>query len=781
MSHSSIQNSSTRNSSIQKICIIGSGVMGSGIAAQIANSQTSVVLLDIVDEKSSDPSSVANNALQKMHTQKPPALSDNRLAKYITTGNIDDDLELIKDCQLVIEVIVEKLDIKHLLYEKILPYLQESAVIASNTSTIKLQDLKKTLPQNVQNKFIITHFFNPPRYMELLELITDKQTSHELIKPVRDFITYKLGKTIVNCNDAPGFIANRVGCFLLELVVRKAISAELNPVIIDQVFHKLLGFPSTAIFGLYDLIGHDVMHLISKSLLENLEPNDKYHEIYQELQLLSDMKDKNLLGRKVGAGFYKVLKQGNKRHKYIIDTNYIDTKSKSNIDDKDNIISANQAEDYYHKNKSNIDDKDNIITANQAEDYYQDIAKLSLPEIDSLKSFFGDKAAEPLSKYKDFILEVLSIFFEYVHKLVPEVAKQSDIDQAMRLGYNLRYGPFELCKKLSDIGVTPYNGEKLIPENVKLPYDHNSVIYSELEEIDASKITNLLYSSKYDKNILVLNSKTNVLDEALFEDITKAVDLSESHKRDLIIINKEGSYFSVGANLKYIYQNILDKKFETIEQFIDIGQKTMIKIKYASINVISVASAYAMGGGCEILLHSDFVIGHQNLTAGLVELSVGLLPGWGGVKEMFFRAKGDKKLLVKNLSNILLQHKTSSADSFFYEYNASGVVNMHKNFALIQALEYKLPPKDTIVAAGDVGKAEKQIAVPDVKLVDHIDSSKFSSLQLDILKLFQEIIDNNKGDFITEKELLLIEKNKFLKLTQNPETLETLKQFALKK
>ncbi len=211
---------------IKKVCVIGSGVMGSGIAAQVANSRTKVILLDIADENSKNPSNIASLALVRMQSQKPAPLSHPSLAKYITVGNLRDDLNLISECELIIEVIIEKLDIKHALYETLFPHLKDDAIIASNTSTLPLAKLKEKLPQSMQNRFIITHFFNPPRYMELLELVCDVNNDSSVIECAKEFISKKLGKTIIHCNDTPGFIANRIGCFLLEFTIRKAIEKE---------------------------------------------------------------------------------------------------------------------------------------------------------------------------------------------------------------------------------------------------------------------------------------------------------------------------------------------------------------------------------------------------------------------------------------------------------------------------------------------------------------------------------------------------------------------------
>ncbi len=688
---------------IRKVCVIGSGVMGSAIAAQVANSRTEVILLDIADENSLNPSNIVVVALEKMQSQKPAPLSHPSLAKYITVGNLRDNLNLISECDLIIEVIIERLDIKHDLYKTLLPYLKDSAIIASNTSTLPLAKLKEKLPKSVQRRFIITHFFNPPRYMELLELVCDVNNDRSVSKPAEEFITKKLGKTIIHCNDTPGFIANRIGCFLLEFTVRKAIEKELNPALIDQIFTKLLGFPSTGIFGLYDLIGHDVMALISKSLTGALDIQDKYHEIYTESEILSVMKSRGLLGRKSGSGFYKVTKSHGQVIKQIFDFKSLD---------------------------------------------YVELKLTEIPK--TLEELFNKNDI-----YSDFFKEILANFFSYITSLVPEISDSTeDIDKAMKLGYSLKYGPFELLDSYmpkGEIWLKGINNKVKKQATIKSTWQDGAKILLSNDSADLFEYKN--------NHLFVIKTKMNSLNHQVFDLIIDSVKLSEDKSSRLIIHPGKSKHFSAGADIRLFYEQISNKNFKAIEQFIDLGQKAMLTLKYADIDVISCAYGLALGGGCELLLHSHCVVAHQNLNAGLVELGVGLIPGWGGVKEMFLRSKGNKNRLIQNLRNILVQYQSASSDYFALEYNVNCNFNMSIENIMAEAIEVK--PVTRIIS--------NSVNLPRINLASEMDTANFDNITGEVLEFFQKIIDMGKID---ESTLLSMEKEKFLQMAAKPASLE---------
>jgi 3-hydroxyacyl-CoA dehydrogenase / enoyl-CoA hydratase / 3-hydroxybutyryl-CoA epimerase len=754
---------------IKKLAVIGAGVMGAGLAALIANSNHEVVLLDMVDAGSSDRNALLKKALARISSVKPAALTHPSKLKFITTGNLEDDLDLLKSCDLVIEAIAEKIELKSALYNKIFPYLKRGALLCSNTSTLPLALLKKNIPTELQERFLITHFFNPPRYMELVEVVprTDVilnsfqdlklSLSHEILSQAQDdnhvnavcnFISENLGKTIVRCNDTPGFIANRLGCFLLELTVRKAIHQKLSPVIIDEIFTNILKFPKTGVFGLYDLIGHDVMYLISSSLLKELPSGDAYHDIYTNAPLLDLMREQNCIGNKTGKGFYE---QDN------------DTKTRR-------VISfAGDKEIKYEQ--ATVDQR-----------------------FDDLKPLLeGDGI------YNLFFQEVLTEFYKYLFSLVPTVTdKIEDIDTAMKLGYNWQYGPYELLidhigrgwlekrsikipaviseqrnsrhVQLNSLGCRQdeFKDEAaertLVREHSRGPQNsrvntlmNDAVDFEQEAKIIFSNDSAILFSYH---NALVFSIKTkmNILNEDVFTLLEQSVDYAENAAQDLIIYSKE-SNFSAGADLKFIKHKLDLKDFKAIDNFLELGQKVMQRLKYSKVNIISCARGAALGGGAEILLHSDFIVAHQELRAGLVETKIGLMPSFGGVKEMFARGY-NKASLVRNIENILLYNRSSSADYFAQDYGIERYqIIMNKNFLLSEALKLKLPKK--------IPKAANQaFKIERVNLKNELTASAYNKTQNYLLAKFQEIIDLGS---ITENELLALERKCFLELCKTVE------------
>ncbi|WP_375327015.1 3-hydroxyacyl-CoA dehydrogenase/enoyl-CoA hydratase family protein [Candidatus Tisiphia endosymbiont of Nemotelus uliginosus] len=703
---------------IEKVCVIGSGVMGSAIAALIASSSCQVVLLDIASKDPNEKNAVVTKAIDNLPKQRPVPLSHPSKLEFIKIGNLEDDLQLITECDLVIEVIIEKIEIKYQLYDKIIPYLKSGAILASNTSTLPLKQLKANMPDSIKSRFVITHFFNPPRYMELLELVTDQTVSPIVIDKISSFLTVNLGKTIVRSNDTPGFIANRIGCYLLELVVRKAIKANLNPVIIDKIFTNLLKLPNTGIFGLYDLIGHDVMKLISTSLVNSLPMNDHYHKIYIPTPILDKMIEKNLIGRKGEGGFYRLS---------VI--NQVKTKEVINFQD------------------------------------------LSYTPIEELKVEYNsiDELLDSSSIDGQFFKNILVEFYLYLISLIPEVTDNIyDIDKAMRLGYSWKMGPFELLYNIKD--GFEWLKKEVANRNLPLP---EYIANNHYETIDTSKfqVTRInLQESQIllkndsaqvflyqDKLVFSINTKMNCLNENVFNLMLEAVDLAQQKATNLYIVPIIDN-FSAGADLKLIAHYIKTNNFTKLEEFLKLGQQAMMRLKYSNINIISCAVGFALGGGCEILLHSDFIVANQELNAGLVEVSRGLVPGFGGIKEMFYRADGNKARLIKNITNILTANKASSADYFILDYGIlAAQINMNKQLIFLEALKVTLPKK--VVAV------RKNITLPQIILSKELDISGYDELQIWLLAKFQGIIDMQE---IEEQKLLDLERQIFLELAQNP-------------
>lgn len=704
---------------IEKVCVIGSGVMGSGIAALIANSSHQVLLLDIASNSPNDRNAVTKKALDGMLNRHPAALSHPSKLAYVTIGNLEDDLKLITECDLIIEVVIEKLEIKHQLYEKIIPYLKKDAILASNTSTLPLARLKEKLPDTIKSRFLISHFFNPPRHMELLELVIDKIISPEVVERISDFLVDGLGKTIVQCQDTPGFIANRVGCYLLELVVNKAIMANLNPVIVDNIFTKLFKFPSTGVFGLYDLIGHDVMKLISDSLISALPNSDDYQKVYLNSPTLEKMMKSNLIGRKGLGGFYRISVINGVKTKEVI---------------------------------------------NLADLSYSPIGKVH-EEFNSINELLSSD-----SVYGKFFQEVIVRFYLYIASLIPSAAHNVyDIDVSMVLGYSWKVGPFELLMRYIDGGFE-WLKEQASITNASLP---EYIANASYKTIDINKFhtnvnmfnqsTTLLENNSAklllhnDRLVFTINTKLSCLDENVFNLLLKSTDLAEERVQDLYIYPST-NYFSAGADLKLFQQYLQDKEFTKLEEFLKLGQKTMMRLKYSSVNIISCPVGFALGGGCELLLHSDFIVANQELNAGLVEVGLGVVPSWGGIKEMFLRASNNKEKLLRNLRNILEQNKSSSAEYFIEDYHiTNAIVNMKKSLILNNAFNLKLPKK--------IKASQNTITLPAISLSKELDITKYDELQNWLISKFQDIISTKSID---EEGLLQFERELFLELAKNP-------------
>ncbi len=614
---------------IQKVAVVGSGVMGAGIAAHIANSGTEVLLLDIVPEGSKSRNALAEKALERLRKENPAPITHSRVLKKITPGNLEDDLPKIKECDWIIEVIVEKLEVKQELYRKVNGYRKKGSIVSSNTSTIPLHQLTQGMPASFQQEFVITHFFNPPRYMRLLELVTGPQTNKKIAETIRNFCDVKLGKGVVECKDTPGFIANRIGVFWLMTALRKAIELGVTVEQADAVMGKPVGIPKTAVFGLFDLIGIDLMPLIASEMLKTLPQQDAFRSMYQVPDVVQKMLKEGYTGRKGKGGFYRLNTEGGKKAKEVINLKtgeYAPQSKDTKLD------SAEAARDGLRK----------LVTH---------------PDI-------GGKYA----------WEVLRETLLYTASLVPEISEDIySVDQAMKLGYNWKYGPFELIDRLgteSESG-TAWFAKKLAEEGKPIPailkaangqpfyqrgdrgkqfftlggnyhaFPHRPDVWM-LGDITEGKkpIAKNPSARIWDVGDGVIcfehTSKMNSFDPMTFEMLHTAIDTIKKGHRALIIGN-DSENFSVGANLGFVLYAANLAAWKMIEDIIKQGQDTFMALKYAPFPVVGAPSGMALGGGCEILLHCDAVNAHIELYTGLVEVGVGFVPGWGGCKEMVLR------------------------------------------------------------------------------------------------------------------------------------------------
>lgn len=713
---------------IKKVAVIGAGVMGSGIAAHIASQNIDVILYDLKNEEGL----IASKALDKLLTSTPAALTTNDKVKKITPASIKDDLNLLVECDLVIEVIVEKLAAKQNFYKEAAKHLQPHAFIASNTSTFKLEQLTSGLPEEVANRIIITHFFNPPRYMRLLEFVISNNHQEKDVAHIKEFLENKLGKYVINCFDTPGFIANRAGCFLLELAKTRAINAKADIAKIDNIFTKLLGFPSTGIFGLLDLIGLDVMNLISSSLISSLNEGDYFKKIYIKVTAIDELIEKGYKGRKGLGGFYRLTV--NEKEKVKLKLSFINFE-------------------------------------------YENYNSKEAFELKNTKELFASSDQE-----SKLATTILCEFFWYVLTITEEIAANIyDIDKAMTLGYSWKWGPFELMNligldniksKFIELGLSePKFLSKL--ENSKID---NKLFLTSVPQLDFIKNnnSNLLLSNNSanlwlaPNNSLVfeLKTKMNVLNDEVFHLIIDSVNLA-TEKNNKLIIYSDAKHFSAGADLNFFLNAAKSNNFSIISQRIKLGQRAMLVLKNAKIPVISCARGFALGGGCELLLHSHYVVAFQELTAGLVECGIGLVPGWGGLKEMILKSSTLEDL-SKNLKTILLQYKSTSAEDFAIKYNHTNLISLASpNELLTYALkkDFALPNNNR----ENYNYSFKDLIIDLEKSDDHLNFISES-----ICKKLSEIKE------INEENLCNLEHDIFLDLLKMEKTLKLIEKILAK-
>ncbi len=605
---------------IKNVVVIGSGTMGSGIAAHLCNANIPVTLLDLKTE-------ISEKARDRIYKSRPPLLLDRSKINNIKVGNIDDNFDVVKDADWVVEAVVERIDIKHQIYEKIFKARKEGAIVSSNTSSIPIKVLSEHLTDKEKKDFCITHFFNPVRYMGLLEIVKNENNDLNKINELKEFCEIELGKGAIVCNDTPGFLGNRVGVYAMQIAMTEAFKMKLSVEEADAIFGRPMGIPKTGVFGLYDLIGIDLMADVLKSFIKELPETDKFHEVAKEIPLVKKLIDTGYTGRKGKGGFYRINKTGTNKIMEAINLATGDYSPTKKIDMKSDKVDL----------KALIDRED---------------------------------------KYGEYAWSVISKIIEYASSLVPGITKEfNDIDEAMRLGFNWAKGPFEM---LEEIGVKnffdkvdDFSGNSFL-EN--LSKTQNEDFYGERQKytnietlgkvkktassLDGNDSAKIYKFSDY--NIVEFTTKANALDYDSMDALKKATD------KPLIIIN-ESMQFSAGVNLTYTMQFADKKDFRSIEKFIKYFQETCKHLKYSKYPVISAPSGLTLGGGFEVMVQSNFVASHTNIVVGLVETIVGLIPAGGGCKEMLARwldtdeAKKDPNFAPLKVFDIIGYGKTATS------------------------------------------------------------------------------------------------------------------------
>ena len=605
---------------IQKVVVIGSGTMGSGIAAHLCNANIPVTLLDLTTE-------ISQNARDRIYKSRPPLLIDKTKIDNIKVGNINDNFDVVHEADWVVEAVVERIDIKHNIYEKIFKNRKQGAIVSSNTSSIPIKVLSEKLTAEEKKDFCITHFFNPVRYMGLLEIVKNENNDLNKINSLKNFCEQELGKGAIVCNDTPGFLGNRVGVYAMQVAMTEAFKMKLSIEEADAVFGRPMGIPKTGVFGLYDLIGIDLMADVLKSFIKELPESDPFQVVAKDIPLIGKLIETGYTGRKGKGGFYRMNKTNNQKILEAINLDSGEYSPSKKIDLKVDLIDIN-----------------NLINRKD--------------------------------KYGEYAWSVISEIIKYASSLVPGITdKFNDIDEAMRLGFNWVMGPFEMLKEIGVKNfferIDDFKGNKFLEDLSKSKNEDfygERQLYTNIETLGKIKPKAIkrdknksaeIYRFK-DFNIVEFTTKANALDYDSMDALKNATD------KPLIIMN-ESMQFSAGVNLTYTMNFVEKGDLNSVEKFIKYFQDTCKELKYSKYPVVSAPSGLTLGGGFEVLVQSNFVASHTNIVIGLVETMVGLIPAGGGCKEMLWRwsqtdeAKKDPDYAPLKVFDIIGYAKTATS------------------------------------------------------------------------------------------------------------------------
>ena len=759
---------------ITQAAVIGAGVMGAGIAAHLANAGVPVLLLDIVPEGAANRSALAEGAIARMLKADPAPFMWKRAAKFVTPGNLEDDFDRLADCDWIVEAVLEDPEVKRDLYRRLEAVRKDGAIVSSNTSTLPLKLLTEGMPERFAADFLITHFFNPPRYMPLLELVAGEKTRPEVVSEIAEFGDRVLGKGIVHCHDTPGFVANRIGTFWLQCAVVETLERGLTVEEADAVMGRPLGIPKTGVFALLDLVGLDLMPKVDASLAATLPEDDAYQGLRRPFPLLEKMIAEGYTGRKGKGGFYSLNTADGSRIKEAIDLQTGD---------------------------------------------YAPAAKPSLASVSSARRGGAKALVAHGDKGGAFAWAVMSQTLAYAASLVPEIADDvPSVDRALRLGYNWKYGPFDLLDKLGAAEVAARLEEegRAVPPLLekaaaaggfyrvadgRLQYLTVEGAYADVTrgadvllladvKLQSEPLANNGSASLWDIGdgvaCLEVHTKLNTIDPEVFKIMAKALEVVPKDFKALVIYN-EGSQFSAGANLGLAMFAANVGAWPMIEEMVAEGQKVYTALKRAPFPVVAAPSGLALGGGCEILLAADAVQAHAESYVGLVEAGVGVVPAWGGCKELLTRYARDPKRPKGPMPPVAAAFETIGlakvAKSAFeakelgflkasdqVTFNRERLLADAKKRALSLAEGYQPPEPAELFLPGPSGKASLAFALRDL-------FAKGQATEHDMVvatELAEVLTGGPKADFteaVSEDEVLKMERTAFMRLVKTPRTL----------
>ncbi len=662
---------------IKKVAVIGAGTMGSGIAAHIANSGTPVVLLDLPSD-GDDRNARAQHAIERMVNEKSSPFMSRRAIALVDVGNLEDHLDLLADVDWIIEAIDENLSAKQALFEKIENIKKHETLVSSNTATLLLRELSEKRSASFKAHFCITHFFNPPRHLPLLEMVSTNETDPETVATLSAFCDLHLGKKILHCKDSVGFIANRLGLYWMTTAMHEAEKHSLDVDEADALLSAVLGVPKTGVFALADLIGLDLLPEVYRGYANHLSKHDDFITHGSFPTFLNELIQQGNCGIKTGKGFY----------------------SKSTDPSQPTLIFDLNERIYKPCTKG---------TETAAR-----VTKTSL-----LSAITQDTSAA------SFLRATLLRTFNYAIALMPDVTENlHDIDQAMVLGFGWKQGPFEMMDNLShksvhslfkEAGMTPpafisetreqkfYFEKKGKNFYLTRNLQEKEIVFSE-RELSLSQIKKRAQPVLKNNSASVWNigdgvlcfeftTKMNVLDKDTFALILKTIQVigqGDEEFKALVIYN-EGKHFSVGANLNQFLYAINTASWDDVENFLEAGQTTYRALQQAPFPTVAAPAGMVLGGGCEMMMHCSAIQAFSETQCGLVEFNVGFVPGWGGCKEMVFRSLGKASLLDQNDDT-----KNDPLPALMYVFDRIRLATVSKSAADAQDIGYMSPTNDGI-------------------------------------------------------------------------------------
>ncbi len=786
------------NKHIKKVAVIGSGIMGSGIACHFANIGVEVLLLDIVpgelNEKEKSKgltlkdkavrNRIVNDSLGIALKSKPSPIYHSKFASRITTGNLEDDIAKVGQVDWIIEVVVERLDIKKNVFEKLEKHRSPGTLITSNTSGIPIKFMSEGRSDDFQEHFCGTHFFNPARYLKLFEIIPGPKTKQSVLDFLNSYGEKFLGKTSVVAKDTPAFIGNRIGIFSIQSLFHMVKDLGLTVEEVDKLTGPVIGRPKSATFRTVDVVGLDTLVHVANGIYENCR-DDEQHELFKLPEFIQTMSENKWLGSKTGQGFYKKVKAS---------------------DGKSEILSLDlDTMDYRAKKRANFATLENTKPIDKV--------------IDRFKVLVDGKDKAGVFYRKSF-----AALFAYVSHRIPEITDELyKIDDAMKAGFGWEHGPFQIwdaigfekgLKIMEDEGLNPAAWVKELKDSgsssfytvkdgatcfydipqktmVKVPGQDAFIILDNIRKSnEVFKNSGVVIEDLGDGILNVeFQSKMNTIGGDVLAGLNKAVDLAEKDFQGLVIGNQAAN-FSVGANIGMIFMMAVEQEYDELNMAIKYFQDTMMRMRYSSIPTVSAPHGMCLGGGCELSLHADKVVAAAETYIGLVEFGVGVIPGGGGSKEMALRAsdtfrKNDVELNV--LQEYFLTIGMAKVSTSAYEAYDLGILQKGKDIIVVNKDRQIATAKSHAKLLAEAGYTQP-VKRNDVKVLgkqalgmflvgtDSMEAGHYISEHdkkiADKLAYVMAGGDLSEASLVTEQYLLDLEREAFLSLCTERKTLE---------